>query len=103
MTAEVSQVAHDASPLGFTVVVIALIMFSTTAPDLPLPDELPQPPDLTTDTIGQSEIKLLLSVTMAAQLVVVTIVVAFSLVAVGALIVRRETIVQYTQFLSGRS
>jgi hypothetical protein len=126
MTAEVWQIAHDATPLGFTVVVVALIAFSaafvasraqdalagvstftswnqidevaeaTTAPDLPLPDDLPEPPDLT-DTIGQGEVKLLLSVTMAVQLVLVAIVVTLALTAVGALVVRRETILQWTR------
>lgn len=75
-TAEIWQVSHDATSLGFGIVVVALIGLSaafvaskardalegvwsfaswqeidhiaesTTAPDLPLPDDLPEPPDL---------------------------------------------------------
>lgn len=127
MTAEVWQVAHDATPLGFFVVVAALIGFSaafvaaradnaldgvsqfatwqeihdvarsTSAPDLPLTDPAPEPPDLRDDTIGRGEVSLLLWVTMTVQLVVVTVIVSIALTLLGALVVRRQTIVQWTE------
>lgn len=127
MTAEVWQVAHDATPLGFVVVVAALIGFaaafvaaraedaldgvsqfatweevhdvarSTSAPDLPLTGPLPEPPDLRDDAIGRGEVSLLLWVTMTVQLLVVTVVVSVALTVIGALVVRRQTIVQWTE------
>ena len=127
MTAEVWQVAHDATPMGFVIVVAALIGFSaafvaaraetaldgvarfttweevhavsrsTSAPDLPLTGQLPEPPDLSDDTIGRGEVSLLLWVTMTVQLLVVTVVVSVALTVLGALVVRRQTIVQWTE------
>ncbi len=129
-TAEIWQVAHDATRLGFAVVVVALIgcsaalvasgardalegvsqfaswneiqdvAESTTAPDLPLPNDLAEPPDLKGDTIGRREVRLLLFVTMVVQLLVVAFVVAFVLAVVGMLLVRRETVLQWTELES---
>ena len=127
MTAEVWQVSHDATPLGFFVVITSLIGLSaafvaaragdafdgvaqfaswdkihevarsTSAPDLPLTEPAPEPPDLHDDTIGRGEVSLLLWVTMTVQLLVVTIVVTLGFTAFGALMVRRQTIVQWTE------
>ena len=127
MTAEVWQVSHDATPLGFFVVVAALIGLSaafvaarasdaldgvsefsswdqihdlarsTFAPDLPLTEPPPEPPDLRDDTIGRGEVSLLLWVTMTVQLLVVTTVVSLGFTVFGALMVRRQTMVQWTE------
>ena len=127
MTAEVWQVSHDATPLGFFVVVAALIGLSaafvaarasdaldgvsefaswdqihdlarsTSAPDLPLTEPPPEPPDLRDDTIGRGEASLLLWVTMTVQLLVVTTVVSLGFTVFGALMVRRQTMVQWTE------
>ena len=126
-TAELWQVSHDATPLGFGLVVVALIVLSaalvtskandaldgvwdfaswneihevvesTTAPDLPLPDDLPEPPDLRGDSVGQREVRILMFVTMTVQLLVVAAVVTLVLAVVGVLLVRQETIVQWTE------
>ena len=126
-TAELWQVSHDATPLGFGLVMIALIglsaafvtskasealdgvscfaswaqihevAVSTTAPDLPLPDDLPEPPDLKGDSVGQREVRILMFVTMTVQLLVVAAVVTLVLAVVGVLLVRQETIVQWTE------
>ncbi len=126
-TAEIWQVSHDATSLGFGIVVVALIGLSaalvasrardalegvwnftswqeidhiaesTTAPDLPLPDDLPEPPDLEGDGIGRRQVRILLFVTMTVQLLVVASVVTVVLAIVGMLLVRRETIEQWTE------
>jgi hypothetical protein len=120
-------VSHDATPLGFFVVVAALIGLSaafvaarasdaldgvsefsswdqihdlarsTSAPDLPLTEPPPEPPDLRDDTIGRGEVSLLLWVTMTVQLLVVTTVVSLGFTVFGALMVRRQTMVQWTE------
>ncbi len=126
-TAEIWQVSHDATSLGFGIVVVALIGLSaafvasrardalegvwhftswqeidhisesTTAPDLPLPDDLPGSPDIEGDGIGRRQVRILLFVTMTVQLLVVAAVVTLVLAVVGMLLVRRETIEQWTE------
>lgn len=127
MTAETWQVAHDATPLGYLVLVVAIlgasaafvasrtrttfdgvstfkswneihkIAQSTTAPDLPLAHTAPEPPDLHHDAIGRNEVGLLVFVTMTVQLLAVMLVMGVTLAVLGALIIRRETIVQWTE------
>ncbi|MBG7604853.1 MAG: hypothetical protein IZT58_09475 [Actinobacteria bacterium] len=127
MTAEVWQVAHDATPLGFTIVVVSLLVLSaavvaaraqdalagaatftnweqihevaesTAAPDLPLAGDPPEPPDLSSDSVGRGEVRLLLFVTMTVQLFIVAAMVTVVLATVGALVVRQESIVQWTK------
>jgi hypothetical protein len=127
MTAEVWQVAHDATPLGFTIVVVSLLLLSaavvaaraqdalagaatftnweqihevaesTAAPDLPLAGDPPEPPDLSFDSVGRGEVRLLLFVTMTVQLFIVAAMVTVVLATVGALVVRQESIVQWTK------
>jgi len=127
MTAEIWQVSHDMTAFAYAVVITALIGFSagfvvaqigdrldgvshfdswsvvdevarsTNAPYLPLTDDPTEPPDIDADTVGRNEIGLFVFVVVTVQLVVVATVVATALALFGVLVVRRETILQWTE------
>jgi hypothetical protein len=70
---------------------------STNAPFLPLSADPSEPPDLEADEVGKHEIGLFVYVVMTVQLVVVATVVAAALRVFGALVVRKETVLQWTE------
>jgi len=127
MTAEIWQVSHDMTAFAYAIVIVALIGFSagfvvaqiqdrldrvahfdswdevdevaraTTAPFLPLPDDRSDAPDLEADEVGEHEVSMFVFIVLTVQLVVVATVVAAALAVFGALVVRKETILQWTE------
>ena len=130
MTAEIWQVSHDMTAFAYAIIIVALIGFSagfvvaqlqdrldrvahfdswdevdevaraTTAPFLPLPDDRSDAPDLEADEVGKHEVSLFVFIVLTVQLVVVATVVAAALAVFGALVVRKETILQWTELES---